>query len=347
MMSQAQPEGTQDGVLLQVSKASKQFAPSLSFGDHIAAWLGQEVDQRIVHAVDTVSLDLHRGKVLGLVGESGCGKSTLGRMMAGIYPASRGSIELDGVPVMGTGKKPLKTTTRIQMVFQDPFASLDPRVRIGETIGEGPLYHGLVDQTRVKAYVAQWLETVGLPAEAAERFPHQFSGGQRQRVAIARALAMQPDILICDEPVASLDVSIQAQIINLFLKLKHELNLTMLFISHDLGVIRHITDNIAVMYLGRIVERGPTLQVYENPRHPYTRALLDSIPRLVTEGDELVTFKAIEGELPSPLAPPPGCHFHLRCPFAQEVCKSSVPDLTNAPSLPDQDRHVACHFPIG
>ena len=180
-----------------------------------------------------------------------------------------------------------------------------------------------------------------------EQHASSLSGGEQQMLAVGRALMSDPTVLICDEPVASLDVSIQAQIINLFLKLKHELNLTMLFISHDLGVIRHITDNIAVMYLGRIVERGPTLQVYENPRHPYTRALLDSIPRLVTEGDELVTFKAIEGELPSPLAPPPGCHFHLRCPFAQEVCKSSVPDLTNAPSLQDQDRHVACHFPIG
>ncbi len=335
-----------DRPLLRVSKASKQFAPALSFGDHIAGWLGQEVDQRIVHAVDGVSLDLHRGEVLGLVGESGCGKSTLGRMMAGIYPPSQGTVQLDGVPVMGAGKKPLKTTTRIQMVFQDPFASLDPRVRIGETIGEGPLVHGLVDPANVGAYVAQWLETVGLPAEAADRFPHQFSGGQRQRVAIARALAMQPDVLICDEPVASLDVSIQAQIINLFLTLKQTLNLTMLFISHDLGVIRHMTDRVAVMYLGRIVESGPTLQVYDHPQHPYTRALLDSIPRLVTEGDELVVFKAIEGELPSPLAPPAGCHFHLRCPFVQERCKTVVPDFSDHPSLPLSGRHVACYFPI-
>jgi peptide/nickel transport system ATP-binding protein len=345
-MSQAQDNLGANHVLLRVSEASKQFAPSLSFGDHIAGWLGQKVDQRIVHAVDTVSLDLHRGEVLGLVGESGCGKSTLGRMMAGIYPASQGSIMLDDIPVMGSGKKPLKTTTRIQMVFQDPFASLDPRVRIGETIGEGPLFHGLVDKAGLKAYVAQWLETVGLPAEAAERFPHQFSGGQRQRVAIARALAMQPDVLICDEPVASLDVSIQAQIINLFLKLKNELHLTMLFISHDLGVIRHITDNIAVMYLGRIVERGPTIKVYDHPRHPYTRALLDSIPRLVTDGEELVVFKAIEGELPSPLSPPSGCHFHLRCPFAKERCKSLAPDAKDHESPNQPDQLVACHFPL-
>jgi len=344
----ASPDTVGQGpVLLRVSQASKQFAPSLSFGDHIASWLGQKVDRRIVHAVDHVSLELHRGEVLGLVGESGCGKSTLGRMMAGIYPPSRGRVELDGVPVMGAGNKPLKTTTRIQMVFQDPFASLDPRVRIGETIGEGPLFHGLVDQDNLKSYVRQWLETVGLPAEAADRFPHQFSGGQRQRVAIARALAMQPDVLICDEPVASLDVSIQAQIINLFLKLKHELKLTMLFISHDLGVIRHITDNIAVMYLGRIVERGPTMKVYETPQHPYTRALLDSIPRLVTDGDELVVFKAIDGELPSPLAPPPGCHFHLRCPFVQDICKTRIPDLKAFTSPVTQDRQVSCHFPIG
>jgi oligopeptide/dipeptide ABC transporter ATP-binding protein len=326
--------------LVQIEAVSKRFTPRLSLGDRLSAMLGSPVETRTVHAVDTVSFDIRKGEVLGLVGESGCGKSTLGRVIAGIHPPSNGRATIGGLTVMGEGRKPLKTTTRIQMVFQDPFASLDPRVRIGETISEGPLAHGLVTKSEASAYVSRWLDAVGLPAEAAERFPHQFSGGQRQRVAIARALAMQPDVLICDEPVASLDVSIQAQIINLFLKLRRELGVTMLFISHDLGVVRHICDRVAIMYLGRIVEMGQAAEVFANPRHPYTRALLDSVPKLVTGSDELVTFKPIQGELPSPLSPPSGCHFHLRCPFAQTRCMTEPPEL-------DRLAHtVSCHFPL-
>ncbi len=326
--------------LVEVQDVSKRFTPHVSIGERIAAMLGSPVETRTVHAVDNVSFAIRKGEVLGLVGESGCGKSTLGRVVAGIHPPSEGRASIEGVAVMGEGRTPLKTTTRIQMVFQDPFASLDPRVRIGDTIGEGPLAHGLVAKADVQAYVARWLTAVGLPAEAAGRFPHQFSGGQRQRVAIARALAMQPDVLVCDEPVASLDVSIQAQIINLFLKLRRELDLTMLFISHDLGVVRHICDRVAIMYLGRIVELGAAADIFERPRHPYTRALLDSVPKLVTASDELVTFKPIQGELPSPLSPPPGCHFHLRCPHARERCRVEVPRLEGDP------QPAACHYPL-
>ncbi len=328
------------GSLVQVEAVSKRFTPDISLGDRLASWLGSPVETRTVHAVDHVSFDIRKGEVLGLVGESGCGKSTLGRVIAGIHPPSDGRAMIDGLTVMGEGRKPLKTTTRIQMVFQDPFASLDPRVRIGETISEGPLAHGLVTKAEAGAYVSRWLDAVGLPTEAAERFPLQFSGGQRQRVAIARALAMQPDVLICDEPVASLDVSIQAQIINLFLKLRRELGVTMLFISHDLGVVRHICDRVAIMYLGRIVEMGPAAGIFANPRHPYTRALLDSVPKLVTGSDALVTFKPIQGELPSPLSPPSGCHFHLRCPFVQARCKTDPPDLDGL------SHAVSCHFPL-
>jgi peptide/nickel transport system ATP-binding protein len=226
------------------------------------------------------------------------------------------------------------------MVFQDPYASLDPRMRIGDIVAEGPLAHGLVTRADTAALVAHELGRVGLEPDAARRFPHQFSGGQRQRVAIARALAMRPEVLVCDEPVASLDVSIQAQVLNLLLRLRRELGLTMLFISHHLGVVRHLADRVAVMYLGRIVEVGPADAVYADPRHPYTQALLASVPRLVLADDEVVTFQAIAGELPSPLSPPPGCHFHQRCPYAEPRCSEVAPPMRAL----DDRRAAACHL---
>jgi peptide/nickel transport system ATP-binding protein len=286
--------------------------------------------------VDNVSLAIGRGEVLGLVGESGCGKSTLGRMLTGILAPSAGRISLGGKPIMD-GRR--KVDRRVQMVFQNPFASLNPRIRIGRAIAEGPLAHGLVDRRGAAAYVAGWLDRVGLDPSYADRYPHQFSGGQRQRIAIARALAMQPDVLVCDEPVASLDVSIQAQIINLFLALRRELSLTMLFISHDLGVVKHLCDRVAVMYLGRIVEVSPTARLYQDPLHPYTRALLASVPKLQLQGD-VVDFHPIAGELPSPLNPPSGCVFHTRCAFAEARCSTQVPLL----STMDDAREAACHL---
>jgi peptide/nickel transport system ATP-binding protein len=326
---------------VEIEDVSKLFTPSLSMGERIAARLGSAVETRAVRAVDRVSLGIHKGEVLGLVGESGCGKSTLGRIIAGILPPTSGVVSIAGEPVMSAGRQPSKRTTRVQMVFQDPFASLDPRMRIGETIAQGPIVHGLVSRGGRVSYVGQWLDAVGLDPGFASRFPHQLSGGQRQRVAIARALAMQPEVLVCDEPVASLDVSIQAQVINLFLKLRREFTLTMLFISHDLGVVRHVADRTAIMYLGRIVEVGETQSLYRSPGHPYTRGLLDSIPKLVLADDEGGTFRPIQGELPSPLSPPAGCHFHPRCPIAVARCKVDAPELRAAVS---DLRRVACHF---
>lgn len=320
--------------LLVAEAVTRRFVRRPSLGDRIAAAFGAASDGRAVQAVTDVSLTLNQGETLGLVGESGCGKSTLGRILAGILAPSTGRVLLDGTSPMEAGHK---ITTRIQTVFQDPFASLNPRKRIGDSIAEGPVAHGIVTRAASGALVADWLARVGLDPDFAQRFPHQFSGGQRQRVAIARALAMRPDVLVCDEPVASLDVSIQAQILNLFLDLRRDLGLTCLFISHDLNVVRHVSDRVAIMYLGRIVESGESARVYAAPGHPYTRALLASSPRLGL--DQAVTLHPIAGELPSPLAPPSGCAFHPRCPMASDICRQERPPLT-----PRSDcQLLACH----
>jgi peptide/nickel transport system ATP-binding protein len=322
--------------ILTAENVSRRFSPHVTLGDRIAGLFGAELDRRPVLAVTDVTLAVHRGETLGLVGESGCGKSTLGRMLAGILEPSEGAIRLSGVPPMQAGRK---TTTRIQTVFQDPFASLNPRRRVGETITEGPITHGLITRSEATSFAVEWLQKVGLDPAYATRFPHQFSGGQRQRIAIARALAMRPEVLICDEPVASLDVSIQAQILNLFLELRQEFGLTTIFISHDLSVVRHVSDRVAVMYLGRIVELAEAETLYSTPQHPYTQALLDSVPKLSLSGNIGVTFKLIRGELPSPLSPPSGCAFHPRCLKATELCRAERPRLEAS----GNKGLVACH----
>ena len=321
---------------VHIENISRLFGPNLTTGEKIAAKLGSKVETRSVRAVSDVTLSVRKGETLGLVGESGCGKSTLGRVIAGILTPTSGRVTIDGAPVMKNGTK---VTTRVQTVFQDPFASLDPRMKVGETVAEGPIAHGLTTKAQAGGYVAGWFERVGLDPVWVDRYPHQFSGGQRQRIAIARALAMQPDVLICDEPVASLDVSIQAQIINLFLELTRDLGLTCIFISHDLSVVQHVSDRVAVMYLGRIVELGPVQEVFCTPAHPYTAALFGSVPKLVLDAEELVRFDKIMGEVPSPLSPPSGCYYHPRCPLATELCSLTQPD-----SAPISDlRTVACH----
>jgi peptide/nickel transport system ATP-binding protein len=327
--------------LLQILGVSKRFVKPVSLAERLAGLLGGTTSLQTVRAVTDVALSIPKGEVLGLVGESGCGKSTLGRIMAGIYSPSEGQVVFDGAPVARQqGRRTVKLTTRVQMVHQDPFSSLNPRMRVGDTISEGPLTHHLVQPQHADAYVTSLLERVGLDPDLRRRFPHQFSGGQRQRVAIARALAMKPDLLVLDEPVASLDVSIQAQVLNLFMDLRRDLGLTAVFISHDLGVVRHVCDRVAIMYLGRIVEIAPMAQLYGAPGHPYTRALFDSVPRV---GAGRQVFHPIAGEIPSPINPPSGCHFHPRCPLAGARCKREAPALqTNA-----DGRQLACHLAAG
>jgi len=319
--------------LLEFRDVSKRFVKRLDAVERLARKLGAHVTEHTVHAVDRVSFAVAQGEVVGLVGESGCGKSTLGRLGCGLHAPSDGEVTYRGVSVTaGGGRQP-----PIQMIFQDPFASLNPRMRIAEIIGEAPRVHGLVDRKAVAEYVADLLERVGLDAGYARRYPHQFSGGQRARIGIARALAVKPEFLICDEAVAALDVSIQAQVLNLFMDLREQLGLTYLFISHDLGVVQHLSHRVVVMYLGRVVEIAPTGVLFQSPNHPYTQALLDEVPRIDRKRR---TFVPIRGEIPSPLAPPPGCHFHPRCPKAMSRCAAEAPRLREvAPG-----RWSACHL---
>ncbi|ODT58520.1 MULTISPECIES: oligopeptide/dipeptide ABC transporter ATP-binding protein [Paracoccus] len=324
--------------ILQIEGLSKRFSKDLDIAERTARRLGAKIAPVTVHAVDTINLDIRRGEVLGLVGESGCGKSTLGRMVAGLTQPSQGRILYNGQDVAGLkGADARNAALKIQMIFQDPMSSLNPRLQVRDIVGEAPRVHGIVPRREIPAYVERMLEQVGLDPSMGKRYPHQFSGGQRARVGIARALAVRPDFLVCDESVAALDVSIQAQVLNLFVQLRQDFDLTYLFVSHDLGVVEHISDRIAVMYLGRLVELGEAEDLIARPNHPYTQALVSEIPTFET-GKK--TYHAIKGEIPSPLNPPSGCHFHPRCPHAHDRCRLEVPALREvAPG-----RLSACHL---
>jgi peptide/nickel transport system ATP-binding protein len=311
--------------LVELRQVSKRFVKPLDLAARLANLLGAGVREEVVCAVDRVSLAIAPGEVVGLVGESGCGKSTLGRIVAHLLRPTAGTALQRGRDVTSlTGTEAQAAALAVQMIFQDPFASLNPRMRVRNIVGEAPLAHGLVSPQEVDAYVDELLNRVGMDPSYRRRYPHQFSGGQRQRIGIARALAVKPEFLVCDEPISALDVSIQAQVLNLFMRLRQDLGLTYLFISHDLGVVRHIADRVAVMYLGRIVEEAPTEEVFARPNHPYTQALLTAVPSL---DQRRRRFTAIEGEIPSPLSPPEGCTFHPRCPHAMPRCRTEPPTL--------------------
>ncbi|MCX7660047.1 MAG: ATP-binding cassette domain-containing protein [Caldimonas manganoxidans] len=320
--------------LVEVKDLAKTF-------DVSAPWLNRVIERKpreFVHAVDGVSFRIERGRTLALVGESGCGKSTVARLLVGLYKPSRGSVYFDGIdtPAVAGTAAGRALHRRMQMIFQDPYASLNPRWKVLDIIAEPLREHGLVDtDAQAKQRVGELLQSVGLSSADMDKFPHQFSGGQRQRISIARALATQPEFLVCDEPTSALDVSVQAQVLNIMKDLQRQRGLTYLFISHNLAVVRHVSDEVGVMYLGRLVELAPKRELFGRPRHPYTRMLLDAIPDIHMTGRARTP---VQGEVPNPLNPPSGCAFHPRCPHANARCSRERPVL--------QDRQgikVACH----
>ena len=322
---------------MELRKISKRFVKELDLAAKIARKLGVSVDEETVHAVDKVDLSIFKGEVVGLVGESGCGKTTIGRMVAGLQVPSEGTILFKGKDLFRLkGREAIKTSLKIQMIFQDPFSSLNPRMRVREIIWEAPRVHGLTKSSESDEKLDDLMRRCGLDPSYKSRYPHQFSGGQRQRIAIARALAVDAEFIVCDEVVSALDVSIQAQILNLFRELQRDFDLTTLFISHDLGVVEHISDRVAIMYLGRLMEMAETEELFDNPLHPYTRGLLEEVPSF---DKRRIEFAAIKGEIASPLNPPPGCHFHPRCKRDNDECRRQQPVLKE-----EKPGHfVACH----
>jgi peptide/nickel transport system ATP-binding protein len=326
--------------LVEVLDLAKTF-------DVSAPWLNRVVERKprqFVHAVDGVSFAIPRGQTLSLVGESGCGKSTVARLLVGLYAPTQGEVRFDGLDIAATlrGGAALALRRRMQMIFQDPYASLNPRWKVEDIVAEPLREHGLAEapsrragKQDVQASVATLLASVGLAAADMAKFPHQFSGGQRQRISIARALATQPEFLVCDEPTSALDVSVQAQVLNIMKDLQRERGLTYLFISHNLAVVRHVSDAVGVMYLGRLVELAHKSELFARPRHPYTRMLLDAIPDIHMSGRSRTP---VQGEVPNPLNPPPGCSFHPRCPHANARCKAERPALQTLNGV-----QIACH----
>lgn len=319
--------------LLTVKNLKKYFPIKGGF-------LGRTVNH--VKAVDDVSFTIYQGETVSIVGESGCGKSTTGRAILRLDEPTSGSIIFDGTDLLKLSKSEMRKKRKdMQIIFQDPFASLNPRQTVKSIIKEAMIIQNVHSKSDREKEVLQLLETVGIAKYQADRFPHEFSGGQRQRIGIARALSVQPKIIICDEAVSALDVSIQAQVLNLLKKLQREYNLTYLFISHDLGVVRHISDRIIVMYLGKIVEIGDKHSIFENPQHPYTKALLSSIP--VPDPEKQRERIILKGDIPSPIHPPSGCRFHTRCPFATELCQTTEPELVHKNNM-KTGHAAACHY---
>jgi len=295
-----------------------------------------------LHAVDGVNLSIHKNEIVGLVGESGCGKSTLGRTLVGLYDKTSGEVVYQGerLPTKYAAQDFKKYSREIQMIFQDPYSSLNPRMTIREIVAEGPLIHGLWKRNQVNEKVGFWLKRVGLSPDHMSRYPHEFSGGQRQRIGIARALALEPKVIVCDEPISALDVSVQAQVVNLLAELKNTMGLTLLFIAHDLSMVRYISDRMAVMYLGSIIELGSSNEVYFRPLHPYTQSLVASNPKPDPESQRNMEIPVLAGEIPSPVNPKPGCKFAGRCPKTMDVCRSITPVIAEI----KPQHFVACHL---